>query len=56
MLNNSHLKVLHYEPIATNLFKDVDIKGGVVITLMDKEQEFGAIEIFTPLSRIKFFD
>ena len=47
MLNDEHLKVQYYEPISANVFSNTDIKGGVVITYHDTEQEFEPIGTFT---------
>ena len=34
-LNDPHFMVLHYEPVASNMFPGTDIKGGVAISLYD---------------------
>lgn len=47
MLHDKHLKVLYYEPNATTIFPNTDIKGGVAITLHDNNQDFGEIGVFT---------
>lgn len=47
MLNDEHLKVIFYAPNSSDVFQGVDIKGGVAITYHDKQQVFGAIQIFT---------
>ena len=49
MLNDDHLKVLHYEPDSNKIFSDLStpIKGGVVITYRDKKVNYGAIQVFT---------
>ena len=47
MLQDPHLKVLHYEHDASKMFNNTDIKGGVAITYHDSTQEFGAIRTFT---------
>lgn len=47
MLQDEHFKVLHYEPNASTIFPNTDIKGGVAVTLRDVNKEYGAIEIFT---------
>ena len=39
-------------PDATKYFKNVDIKGGVAITLRDETKNFGAIGIFTPFPEL----
>ncbi len=49
MLNDEHLKVLHYESDSNKVFSDLStpIKGGVVITYRDKQVNYGAIQAFT---------
>jgi hypothetical protein len=47
MLNDSHLKVLDYEPDATKVFPNTDIKGGVAVTYRDERNNYGEIGIFT---------
>ena len=47
MLNDEHFKVLYFTPNSAEIFKDVDIKGGVAITYRDQNQNFGAIGVFT---------
>jgi len=47
MLEDPHLKVIKYEPDASKVFANTDIKGGVAITYHDKDKEFGAINVFT---------
>lgn len=48
MLNDEHLKVLHYEQYSNQVFSNTDIKGGVAITYRDYSKKFGAIEHFIP--------
>jgi type II restriction enzyme len=48
MLSDKHLKVLYYEPNATRVFANTDIKGGVAVTCYNKNQEFEPIGIFVP--------
>lgn len=48
MLNDTHFKILNYEPNGTNIFSGADIKGGVVVSYRDFEKEYGPIGIFTP--------
>ncbi len=43
MLNDPHLSVPHYEPNSQNIFPGVDIKGGVSITLWDKNKPTGGL-------------
>ncbi len=46
MLQDEHFKVLKYEPDASNIFSNTEIKGGIAISYRDESQEYGAIEIF----------
>lgn len=52
MLNDEHLKVESYEPDASKVFPDTDIKGGVAITYRDDTKNFGAIGIFTAYEKL----
>ena len=47
MLNDEHLKVLHFEDDGSKVFPNTDIKGGVAITYRDENKEFGKIGFFT---------
>lgn len=47
MLNDEHFKVLQYEPDASKVFSNTQIKGGVAITIRDKVKSPGAIKVFT---------
>lgn len=47
MLNDEHLTVLYYKSKSSDLFQDVDIKGGIAITLRDTSQIFEKIGVFT---------
>ena len=46
MLNDEHFKVLSYEPDASRVFPNTDIKGGVAITIRDSKKNYGAIGTF----------
>ena len=48
MLKDKHLKIIKYFPKSTDVFPTVDIKGGVVITYRDSNENFGPIEFFSP--------
>lgn len=50
MLHNKHLKVLYYEPDTDKVFPGLStpIKGGVAVTILDSEKDFGEIDTFTP--------
>lgn len=43
MLNDPHLKVVKYFKKTSEIFPNVDIKGGVAITYRDTDQNFGII-------------
>lgn len=47
MLENEHFKVLYYEPNASKIFVNTEIKGGVAITINDKSKNYGAVRVFT---------
>lgn len=47
MLNDKHFKVIYYTPDSTDVFPNVDIKGGVAITLIDKGASFEKIGVFS---------
>lgn len=51
-LNDPHLKVLKYEANSRIVFPNQDIKGGIVVTYHDKNQEFGEIKTFTPFEEL----
>lgn len=46
VLNDDHFKVVLYSPKSTDFFPNVDIKGGVAVTLRDSSQNFGKLGIF----------
>src|SRR5690625_676234 len=46
MLSDPHLKVLHYTENSKEIFDNTDIKGGIAVTLGDKNKEFGKIGVF----------
>lgn len=52
MLNDVHLKILHYEPDASKIFPNTEIKGGVVISYHNNRLDFGAIKVFTPYEEL----
>lgn len=52
MLNDTHLKVLHYEVDGSKIFPNTDIKGGIAITYRDEKKNFGAIETFTSFAEL----
>ena len=48
MLSDQHFKIVKYFPKSTEIFPTVDIKGGVIISLRDINQNFGKINFFSP--------
>ena len=50
MLNDTHFKVIYYEPNANTIFPTTDIKGGIAITIRNAKKDYGAIGVFTPYS------
>jgi len=52
MLNDDHLKVVWYESESSKVFPNVDIKGGIAITLRDSNQSFGKIGNFIPYNEL----
>lgn len=47
MLNNEHFSVLYYEPDATKIFANTEIKGGVCISIINDKKNYGSIGTFT---------
>ena len=47
ILNDSHFKVINYKSNSNDVFPNVEIKGGVAITLRDVRLDFGKIGSFT---------
>lgn len=53
VLNDEHFKVVWYKPDSNDVFPSVDIRGGVVVTLRNVNENYGKIGIFTPNSDLK---
>lgn len=47
VLNDEHFKVVWYKPNSTDVFPNVDIKGGVAVMLWDEKAIFGKIGSYT---------
>ncbi|EFA89928.1 Eco57I restriction-modification methylase domain-containing protein [Peptoniphilus lacrimalis] len=47
-LNSEHFKVLKYEPNATKIFSNTDIKGGVAITSWNNKKTLKPIKFYIP--------
>ncbi len=52
MLNDEHFKVCFYEPDSSKVFPGTDIKGGIAITYRSKDEDFGAIGMFTSFNEL----
>ncbi|MFV8805597.1 Eco57I restriction-modification methylase domain-containing protein [Aerococcus urinaeequi] len=52
MLSDPHLKVLHYTENSREIFDNTDIKGGIAVTLRDKNKEFGEIGVFIKIPEL----
>lgn len=53
MLNNEHLKVVHYNQNSNEVFENTDIKGGIVIIYHDKKTKFEPIKQFVPDNNLR---
>ncbi|MGN1254314.1 MAG: Eco57I restriction-modification methylase domain-containing protein, partial [Prevotella sp.] len=47
MLENPNFKVLSYEPKSSKIFPSTSINGGIAVTYYNKNEDFGAIGVFT---------
>lgn len=52
MLNDEHFKIVYYDKNSTDVFNNVDIKGGIAISFRDNLKSFGAISTFTPYQEL----
>ena len=52
ILNNPHFQVLEWEPNAKNIFPDPNLKGGVCISLWDKEKITTSPLPLTPFAKL----
>ena len=52
-LNDKHFKVIKYWTDSSEVFQNVDIKGGIAITYYDREAEFEPIKFFTSFAELK---
>lgn len=53
MLNDKHLTILKYFENSQEVFSNASVAGGIVVTLRDKNQDFGAIGVFIPDKELK---
>lgn len=52
VLNDEHFKVVWYKPKSTDVFPNVDIKGGVAVMYWDAKADFGKIGSFTAYNEL----
>ena len=52
ILNDEHFKVVWYKSNSTDVFPNVDIKGGVTVTFRDKNQKFEKIGVFSKFEEL----
>lgn len=55
MLNNEHVKVLYYKENSSDIFQNVDIKGGVAITEINNAKTYKKIRFYMRDSMMKSF-
>ena len=52
ILSDEHFKVIYYTSNSTDVFPNVDIKGGVTITYRDAKTTFGKIGMYCPFAEL----
>ena len=52
MLNDEHFRVMMYEPDASTIFSNAEIKGGVAISMRDSRKKCGKIGVFTAYTEL----
>ena len=52
VLNDPHFKVIWYKPKSTDVFPNVDIKGGVAVTFRNAVEDFGSVGTFTAFDEL----
>ena len=52
MLNDPHFRVVRYWQKSSEVFPNVEIKGGVVITYHDAQKDFGKIGVFSTFDEL----
>ena len=53
ILNDPHFKIVHFVKNADTIFPRTDIKGGIVISLYDKNKDFDPVKLFIPFKELK---
>ena len=52
ILSDEHFKVIYYTSNSTDVFPNVDIKGGITITYRDAKTTFGKIGMYCPFAEL----
>lgn len=52
VLNDEHMKVVWYKSKSTDVFPNVDIKGGVAVMFRDTDKKFGKLGVFTSFKEL----
>ena len=52
ILNDEHFRVVWYKPKSLDVFPNVDIKGGVVVSMYNRSELYGKIGVFTPFEAL----
>ena len=52
MLNNPHFKITDYWAKSADVFPDVEINGGIAISLWNKHENYGEIGFFSPYKEL----
>lgn len=52
MLNDEHFRVMMYEPDASTIFSNAEIKGGVAISIRDSKKNCGKTGVFTAYTEL----
>lgn len=53
ILADKHFKIILYEKISSKIFPKTDIKGGIAISLYDKNSSFNPVGLFFPYKELK---
>lgn len=53
ILNNPNFKVVNYWHKSSDIFPNVDVKGGIAVTYWDKNTSFGPIGFFSPYNELR---
>lgn len=52
VLNDKHFKVVYYTANSTDVFPNVDIKGGVAVTFRNTTENYGSVGIYSPFREL----